>query len=104
MEQEEKLSENTVSLLQEVLSSNNGNTGHIMFAAGPAEETSQDTHIWRVPVYHSTGVGPKKNRGIQRAYKRFEFSAQCQKWTRGGPTRDDVEGGHIEVVVGRMCQ
>lgn len=102
LEKEEKLSEDTVSLLQEVLSSTNGNTGHIMFAAGPAEETSDETHIWRVPVFHSTGVGKKSKRGVQKAYKRFEYSPKYQKWTRGGP-RDDVEGGHIEVVVGRMC-
>ena len=107
LEKEEKLSENTVSLLQEVLRSTNGNTGHIMFAAGPAEETAgsaeeSKSHIWRVPVYHSTGVGPKSKRGIKRAYKRFEWSPKYERWTRGGP-RDDVEGKHIEVVVGRMC-
>lgn len=96
------LSENTVSLLEEVLNSQNGNTGHIMFAAGPAEEISFETHIWRIPVYHSTGVGPKSKRGVQRAYKRFEYSPKHQRWTRGGPQDDDVEGGHIEVVVGRM--
>ena len=96
------LSENTVSLLEEVLNSRNGNTGHIMFAAGPAEEISSETHIWRIPVYHSTGVGPKSKRGVQRAYKRFEYSPKHQRWTRGGPQDDDVEGGHIEVVVGRM--
>jgi len=105
LESEGKLSENTVSLLQEVLSSRNGNTGHIMFAAGPAEDTSPhstETHIWRIPVYHSTGMGPKSQRGVKRAYKRFEYSPKYEKWTRGGP-RDDVEGGHIEVVVGRIC-
>jgi hypothetical protein len=100
LEKEAKLTENTVSLLQEVLSSTNGNTGHIMFVAGPAEESK--CHTWRVPVYHSTGVGPKSKRGIQRAYKRFEYSPKYERWTRGGP-RDDVEGKHIEVVVGRMC-
>jgi hypothetical protein len=101
----------TIDLIRLALQSKQGNTGHIVFVAGKAEPVAS-TGEWRIPVYHSTGIGNKP--GVQDGFKRFVYDSMEQRWTRqmhprrrGGRKAggDDVvlTDGKLVVLAARIC-
>jgi hypothetical protein len=119
------LDSDTMELIRLALQSKQGNTGHIVFVAGKADPVTTSTSTtttntagseWRIPVYHSTGIGSKP--GVQAGFKRFVYDPIEQRWTRrirrltsgggsGGKNsgNDDVVlcDGKIVVLAARMC-
>lgn len=68
------LSQDTLSLIKECSETTSMNTGHIVFAAGPAVQVEDD--VFRVRVVHSTKHGKKDENGeivvgVQEYFKRF---------------------------------
>ena len=70
------LSQDTLALIKECSETTALNTGHIVFAAGPAVQVEED--VYRVRVVHSTKHGKKDENGdvvvgIQEYFKRFKM-------------------------------
>ena len=91
-------------VLRAALDSKYKDTGHVMFAAGPAEHCLDDKNKWHIPVYQSTKSG-----GVQRGYRVFTLVARenkrhgktCeQMWLWEGDT--NVLGVPDEVVSARL--
>jgi hypothetical protein len=96
-------SENTLELLDEVMDSNQTNTGHIMVCAGPAEPNATNPLEFRVPVFHSTKSKVKP--GVQRGYKRIVATnnKDYKVWQRNVGD-DDVYGDNdVFVNAARMA-
>jgi len=90
--------------LRAALDSKCQDTGHVMFAAGPAEQCFDDEKKWRIPVYQSTFTSG----GVGRGYRVFTLvweSSNCgktckQTWLWEGDT--NVLGVPDEVVSARL--
>ena len=70
------LSQDTLALIKECSETTAMNTGHIVFAAGPAVQVDDD--VFRVRVVHSTKHGKKDENGevlvgVQEYFKRFKM-------------------------------
>ena len=95
-------SENTLELLDEVMDSNQSNTGHIMVCAGPAEPNATNPYEFRVPVFHSTNSRVKP--GVQRGYKRIVATSKDYKVWQRNVGDDDVYGDNdVFVNAARMA-
>lgn len=94
------LKQDTLILMKECLNSTALNTGHIVFAAGPAVHKGDNQY--RVPVVHSTKYGKvddngERTSGVEEHYRRFTMvQAEDGKisWTRAmkraKPKEEDV--------------
>ena len=85
-----------MAVLREALHSKAHDTGHVMFAAGRAENV-ENTNQWRIPVYHSTSSG--KYPGVQRGYKTFTRTKHG-RWLWEGDT--NILGVPDEVLAARL--
>lgn len=87
-EGEAPLSSNIVQMMDECSNSLALNTGHIVFASGPAEIKSENEY--RIRVVHSTKYGRTDRRGnttegVQEYFRRFRLvigSNGEERWTR----------------------
>ena len=94
---EEPFSEYMLKLMNECAATKALNTGHIVFASGPAELKGDNEY--RIRVVHSTkfGVPDKKGRtteGVQEYYRRFKLVVDengNEKWTRAAKKKPVVE-------------
>ena len=85
---EEPLSEWVIQLMGECVNTTALNTGHIVFASGPAELRGDNEY--RIKVVHSTkyGVTDRKGKvteGVQEYYRRFRLVTDAdgkEHWTR----------------------
>ena len=101
----------TVDRLYEALYASEGNTGHIMFAAGLAElvGTTTEKEEYRVAIFHSTGFGKKykgtnkRRRGVERSYRRFTRVLATNEWIRERGDGDLSGGGVVDVLAARIC-
>jgi hypothetical protein len=95
-------SENIFELLDEVMDSNQSNTGHMMVCAGPAEPNATNPYQFRVPVFHSTQS--KFKPGVQRGYKRIVATSKDYKVWQRNVGDDDVYGDNdVFVNAARMA-
>ena len=93
-----------VQALRAALDSKCQDTGHVMFAAGPAEQCFENEMKWRIPVYQSTS----KSKGVARGYRVFTLVRESsnrgkackQMWLWEGDT--NVLGVPDEVVSARL--
>jgi hypothetical protein len=84
-----KLDSNTLALMQECCETTASNTGHIVFAAGPAIHMGDG--VYRIRVVHSTKYGKKNENGevttgVQEYFRRFTLTEDANGkpyWTRG---------------------
>ncbi|GAX29540.1 hypothetical protein FisN_36Hh034 [Fistulifera solaris] len=79
------LSQDTLELIRECCESTTVNTGHIVFASGPAVRLDDDG-LYRIRVVHSTKYGivgkdGQKTQGVQEYYRRFQLLPDG-RWTR----------------------
>jgi hypothetical protein len=111
MDSESGYENDTVDRMYEALYASEGNTGHIMFAAGLAEIVGKtaDKEEYRVAVFHSTGFGKKykgtnkRRRGVERSYRRFTRILATNKWIRERGDGDLSGGGVVDVLAARIC-
>ena len=111
MDSENCYENDTVDRMYEALYASEGNTGHIMFAAGLAELSgaTADKEEYRVPVLHSTGFGKKykgtkkRRRGVERSYRRFTRILATNEWIRERGDGDLSGGGVVDVLAARIC-
>ncbi|KAI2507541.1 hypothetical protein MHU86_6834 [Fragilaria crotonensis] len=111
MDSENCYENDTVDRMYEALYASEGNTGHIMFAAGLAEIVGKtaDKEEYRVAVFHSTGFGRKykgtnkRRRGVERSYRRFTRILATNKWIRERGDGDLSGGGVVDVLAARIC-
>lgn len=79
------LNKDTLELFRECCESTTVNTGHIVFASGPAVRMDDDG-LYRIRVVHSTKYGivgkdGQKTQGVQEYYRRFQLLPDG-RWTR----------------------
>jgi hypothetical protein len=107
----ENYDDDTADRMYEALYMTEGNTGHIMFAAGPAElvHATADKEEYRVPIFHSTGFGKKyagtkkRRKGVERSFKRFTRVLATKEWIRERGDGDVSGGGVVHVLAARIC-
>lgn len=98
---EEPVAESTLQLLKECSTTTALNTGHIVFASGPAVHKGDNEY--RIPVIHSTKFGKpdedgNPTEGIQEHFRRFtmvEGPDDSISWTRemkSCPVVDELDG------------
>lgn len=96
------LSDETLKLMKECSETTALNTGHIVFASGPAELKGDNEY--RIRVVHSTKFGKKDRKGnttegVQEYYRRFRLVQGPDgedKWTREmrkAPVEEDLDDG-----------
>lgn len=88
------LNSNTLELFKECCESTTVNTGHIVFAAGPAVRM-EDDGLHRIRVVHSTKFGivgkdGQKTQGVQEYYRRFLLQPDG-RWTRHKAIKKEVK-------------
>ena len=83
----EPLSPEILALMKECAETTALNTGHIVFAAGPAVE--KEENVYRIRVVHSTKYGMKDHKGevtegVQEYFRRFKLveGPNGSRWTR----------------------
>ena len=98
---EEPIPDETLKLMKECAYTQALNTGHIVFASGPAELKGENEY--RIRVVHSTkyGVPDRKGnttQGVQEYFRRFRLVTGPdgeEKWTRDmkkAPVQDEPDG------------
>lgn len=95
----------TLKLMKECAETTSLNTGHIVFASGPAELKGENEY--RIRVVHSTKYGKPDRRGrqtegVQEYFRRFKLVAGPdggERWTRGmkkAPLDDITDDGETD--------
>ncbi len=86
----------TLEMMKQCCETTASNTGHIVFASGPAQYVGDDEY--RIRVVHSTKFGKKDKdgnvtTGVQEYFRRFTFVQEpdgTSYWSRGSKTVKEV--------------